>query len=150
MDDPEDMEAINIMLDDMTSADNVDVCNTEFLPGSSPASPPSDHMLENQITGQMFASIVRKSIGPNGLSHKQFGEIFTHLMDRLYFKLRHFRPCVFSKIVFDVSMEESELLQIALTGMCTLRAADGEAGKHLFHFSEDRVDGEDSAFEREQ
>ncbi|MEE3021677.1 MAG: hypothetical protein VX367_03445 [SAR324 cluster bacterium] len=86
-------------------------------------------MLENQITGQMFASIVRKSIGPNGLSHKQFGEIFTHLMDRLYFKLRHFRPCVFSKLVFDVSVEESELLQIALTGMCTLRAADGEAGK---------------------
>ena len=132
MDDPEDMEAINIMLDDVMSADNVDVCNTEFLPGSSPASPPiSDLLSESQITGQMFASVVRKSIGPNGLTHKQFGDIFSQLMDRLYFKLRHFRPCVFSKLVFDVSVEESELLQIALTGMCNLRAADGEAGKSL-------------------
>jgi len=128
VDDPEDMEAINIMLDDVMSADNVDVCNTEFLPGSSPASPPiSDLLSESQITGQMFASVVRKSIGPNGLTHKQFGDIFSQLMDRLYFKLRHFRPCVFSKLVFDVSVEESELLQIALTGMCNLRAADGEA-----------------------
>ena len=124
------MEAINIMLDDVMSADNVDVCNTEFLPGSSPASPPiSDLLSESQITGQMFASVVRKSIGPNGLTHKQFGDIFSQLMDRLYFKLRHFRPCVFSKLVFDVSVEESELLQIALTGMCNLRAADGEAGE---------------------
>ena len=133
------MEAINIMLDDVMTADNVDVCNTEFLPGSSPASPPaSDPCGETQITGQMFASVVRKSIGPNGLTHKQLGDIFSQLMDRLYFKLRHFRPCVFSKLVFDVSVEESELLQIALTGMCNLRAADSAVGKdrdkYLFGF----------------
>merc|ERR1719370_2113034 len=73
---------------------------------------------------KMFASIVRKNIGPNGLTHKQFRDVFSQLMDRLYFKLRHFRPCVFSKLVFDVSVEESELLQIAVTGMCTLNNAD--------------------------
>ena len=125
VDDPEDMEAINIMLEDVMPADNIDVCNTEFLPGSSRSLPiSSDPFGETQITSQMFASIVRKNIGPNGLTHKQFRDVFSQLMDRLYFKLRHFRPCVFSKLVFDVSVEESELLQIAVTGMCTLNNAD--------------------------
>jgi len=129
VDDPEDMEAIRIMLDDVIPAVNIDVCNTEFLPGASSSSPPSalDPFGESQIGAQMFASIVRKTIGPNGLTHKQFGDIFSQLMDRLYFKLRNFRPCVFSKLVFDVSVEDSELLQIALTGMCTLNGSDGEA-----------------------
>jgi hypothetical protein len=56
----------------LLNVEGVDVCNTETLPGaaSAPAAR-ADAFPSHEPTTQMFTSIVRRNIGPMGLSHKQ-------------------------------------------------------------------------------
>ncbi|CAG5115440.1 unnamed protein product, partial [Candidula unifasciata] len=93
-------DAVSLILQDVLPPEGYEICNTQTPTGIAP-----DRITANL---QMFTQMVRVRYQPTSTSNLDFSDVFNTILRRLFFKLRHLRPCCLTDMCFNVDLPDED------------------------------------------